>query len=78
MVKIRLQQTGARNRRMYRIIAIDENKRRDGRAIENLGHYNPCVSPPALTVDHERVEYWISCGAQMTDSAKKLIESHKT
>ncbi len=73
MVKIRLAQTGAKNSRTYRIIAIEEGKRRDGRAIETLGHYNPRVNPPHLAVKRDRVAYWLSVGAQMSESTKKLL-----
>lgn len=74
MVKIRLSQTGAKNSRSYRIIAVEEGKRRDGRAIETLGHYNPRVNPPHLAVKRDRVAYWLSVGAQLTESTKKLLE----
>jgi small subunit ribosomal protein S16 len=74
MVKIRLTQFGSKNRRTYRIIAIDESDRRNGSAIEILGFYNPLVSPPQLSVNSERVQYWLSVGAQLTDSTKKLLK----
>jgi len=73
MVKIRLTQTGTTNRKTYRIIAIEEGKRRDGSAIEILGSYNPLVKPPVLTVKKDRIDYWVSVGAQMTESVKKLL-----
>ena len=76
MVKIRLSQTGATNSRSYRIVVIEEGKRRDGRAIENLGHYNPRVKPPELTVDKQRLAYWLSVGAQLTDGTKKLLSEN--
>ena len=75
MVKIRLTQTGTTNRKTYRIIAIEEGKRRDGSAIEILGHYNPLVKPAELIVDRERVAYWTGKGAQMTEIVKKLLET---
>lgn len=74
MVKIRLTQTGSKNRKTYRLIAIEEGKRRDGRAIEILGHYNPLVKPAHIVIDHDRVNYWLSVGAQLTPTAKKLTE----
>lgn len=77
MVKIRLKQTGTTNRKQYRIVAMDESKRRDGKAIEILGFYNPLVSPKVVEVDRERVKYWLSVGAQMTDGAKKILEEKK-
>jgi len=74
MVKIRLTQTGCRNRKQYRLIAIEEGKRRDGRSIEILGFYNPLVKPPQLRINRERVDYWVSQGAQLTEAAAKLVE----
>jgi len=73
MVKIRLTQTGTKNRKQYRIIAIEEGKRRDGSAIEILGFYNPLVVPPQIKIDHERVKYWVSVGAQITPSVQRLL-----
>lgn len=73
MVKIRLSQTGTKNKKTYRVIAIDERKRRDGRAIEILGFYNPQVRPPQISINKERVSYWLSVGAQVTRGVKKLL-----
>lgn len=75
MVKIRLSQTGAKNNRQYRIIAIEEGKRRDGRAIEILGFYNPRVKPAHVSLKRDRVAYWLSVGAQVTPTAKKLLNT---
>ncbi|MBI4066129.1 30S ribosomal protein S16 [Candidatus Gottesmanbacteria bacterium] len=75
MVKIRLTQTGSKNRKTYRLIAIEEGKRRDGRAIEILGFYNPLVKPPQVSVKRDRVEYWVSVGAQLTPAAEKLLKT---
>ena len=78
MVKIRLSQTGTTNRKTYRIVAIDESKRRDGRAIEVLGFYDPLVKPPKLVIKLDRVKYWTGVGAQVSKSAAKLIgDPHK-
>lgn len=74
MVKIRLSQTGAKNARRYRIIVIEEGKRRDGRAIETLGHYDPLVTPPHVDVNQERLHYWLSVGAQPTPGVAKLLK----
>jgi small subunit ribosomal protein S16 len=74
MVKIRLTQTGTTNRKQYRVIAIEEGKRRDGKSIEILGYYNPLVKPPVVEVDKKRVAYWLSVGAQMTDGVKKILD----
>lgn len=74
MVKIRLTQTGSTNKKTYRLIAIDESKRRDGRALEILGSYNPLVKPPQVNIKRDRVDYWLSVGAQLTGAAEKLIK----
>lgn len=78
MVKIRLSQTGSTNRKTYRLIAIDESKRRDGRALEILGFYNPLVKPPQVSIKRDRVEYWLKVGAQMTGTAKKIVDQSAT
>jgi small subunit ribosomal protein S16 len=74
MLKIRLTQTGTTNRKAYRVIAIEEGKRRDGKALENLGFYNPLVKPPQIVVNKERISYWVSKGAQVTPAVEKLLK----
>lgn len=76
MVKIRLSQTGTKNKKTYRVIAIDERKRRDGRAIEILGYFNPRVVPPKIVVKQDRIDYWLSVGAQLTPGVAKLLKSY--
>ncbi|MDO8451435.1 MAG: 30S ribosomal protein S16 [bacterium] len=73
MVKIRLTQTGTKNRRMYRMVAIEEGKRRNGRSIEILGYINDLVTPPHIVLKRDRIDYWLSVGAQPTERAKKLL-----
>jgi len=75
MVKIRLTQTGKKNALQYRIIAIEDSKRRDGEAIEILGYYNPLVKPAQISLKKDRINYWVSVGAIITDSVKKLMET---
>lgn len=75
MVKLRLAQTGTKNRKTYRIVAIEEGKRRDGSAIEVLGFYDPLVTPPMIKIDKNRVDYWMAHGAQMSPSLSKLIKN---
>lgn len=74
MLKIRLTQTGTTNRKTYRIIAIEEGKRRDGKAIENLGYFNPLVKPSQIVINRDRIAYWQSKGAQLTPAVKKLLK----
>lgn len=75
MVKIKLTQTGSKNRKTYRIVAMEDSKRRDGRNIEILGAYNPLVNPAQLTIKEDRLQYWISVGAQLTDGVKNILKT---
>ena len=73
-VKIRLARHGAKKRPYYRIIVADARSRRDGRFIEEVGRYNPCVDPSYIKFDKERLQYWLGCGAQPTDTVARLIK----
>lgn len=73
MVKIRLRRIGRKKLPIYQIVAADARARRDGRFLEVLGRYEPTRKPHQLTVDRERLMYWLSVGAQPTDTAKALI-----
>lgn len=74
MIKIRLAEYGSRNRRTFRIVAIEEGKRRNGKPVEILGFYNPLVKPAQMKIDMERVSYWKSQGAQVTTGVAKLLD----
>ena len=74
MVKIRLRRMGAKKNPYYRIVVADSHNARDGRFIEEIGTYNPLTSPSEIKVDMERAKYWISCGAQPTDTVKALLK----
>jgi small subunit ribosomal protein S16 len=74
-VKLRLKRFGRRNRACYRVNAIDSRTARDGRVIEELGSYDP-VTPDTtkqFIVNRERVEYWLSVGAQPSETVRSLL-----
>lgn len=73
MVKIRLSRAGAKKRPFYRIVAIDERKRRDGRPLEFLGTYDPIATPKAIDLDPAKVEAWVQKGAQVSDTVAALL-----
>lgn len=73
-VKIRLKRMGALKRPFYRIVVADSRMPRDGRFIETLGYYNPCVEPSEVKLDGDRVKHWLGCGAQPTDTAGGLLK----
>jgi small subunit ribosomal protein S16 len=73
-VKIRLARYGAKKRPYYRVVVADSRKARDGRAIEQVGIYNPLTSPATVKLDFEKVDKWLANGAQPTDTVARLIE----
>jgi len=72
MTTIRLTRMGRKKRPFYRIVVTDSRKRRDSGWIESIGYYNPMTEPATIKVDEERLAYWKSVGAQMSDKVKKL------
>ena len=75
MVKIRLKKTGAKNWISFRIVVCDIRKQRDGKTVEELGYYDPRRSDEKLNV--ERLEYWVSQGAQMSDTVSSIYNRAK-
>ncbi len=74
MVKIRLRRMGAKKAPYYRVVVADSRSPRDGRFIEELGVYDPMAEGNKLNLDVERVKYWISQGAQPTDTVRGLLK----
>ncbi len=74
-VKIRLRRMGAKKRPFYRLVVADSRVARDGRFIETLGYYNPCVQPSDIKIDGDRARYWLGVGAQPSDAAAGLLKS---
>ena len=73
-VKIRLARAGAKKAPFYRVVAADSRSPRDGRFIEILGRYNPRTEPSTIEIDIEKVDAWLAKGAQMSETAAKLVE----
>ena len=74
MVKIRLQRGGAKKRPFYRIVAIDERRQRDGRALEFLGTYDPNHDPAVLKIDTAAIQAWVEKGALVSDTVRSLVK----
>lgn len=70
-VKIRFTRIGKKHAPVYRIVATDSRKKRDGKYIENLGTYNP-LTREIIQWHQERITYWVGQGAQLTDVVKRL------
>ena len=76
MLRIRLTRMGAKKKPFYRVILKEKRSKRDGRYLENLGTYDPKVDPPEVKLNHERIEYWLSKGAQPTETVASLIKNN--
>ena len=78
MVKIRLSRTGAKKKPFYHIVVTDSRKKRDGRSLERLGFFNPMATGQEvpLQIDVERVDYWVSQGAQTSERVAKLLKDN--
>ena len=74
-VRLRLKRLGRKNRAFYRLAAFDSHTRRDGRAIEELGHYDPLVESEdkKYSLNRERIEYWLSVGAKPSQTVMSIL-----
>lgn len=71
---VRLTRVGRKKRPFYRIVVTDSRKRRDGGSIEVIGYYNPMVEPEVIKFDAERLNYWKSVGAKLSDRVEKITK----
>jgi small subunit ribosomal protein S16 len=78
MVKIRLRRVGARKQPSFRVVVADQRAARDGAFIEKIGVYNPRTEPETLRIDEARALYWLSVGAQPTESVARLLKTTGT
>ena len=76
MVSIRLSRGGSKKRPFYHIVAADSRRARDGKYIERLGFFNPIAQggEDILRLDNERIDYWVSQGAQPSERVQALIK----
>lgn len=77
MLKIKLQPTGKRHQRYYRIVVAQDKSKLSGNVVDILGSYNPHDEKNTITVDKNNYQSWISKGAQPTNTIKNLIKNNK-
>jgi small subunit ribosomal protein S16 len=79
MVVIRLARGGAKKRPFYHLVVADKRRSRNGRFIEEVGYFNPIATGKdvRLTINMERVAYWISKGAQPSERVQSLVKTYK-
>lgn len=73
-LRIRLTRMGSKKKPFYRLVALDSETRRDGRALEYLGFYNPMKDPAEFSIDMDRVNVWIEKGAKPTNTVRSLLK----
>ena len=73
-VKIRLKRMGKKKKPFYRVVVADVRAPRDGKFIEEVGYYNPCVEPAELKLNEEAIKGWLSNGAKPTDTVQALLK----
>jgi small subunit ribosomal protein S16 len=70
---IRLARIGARKQPYYRVVVIEKDRARNGRPVEVVGTYNPRTNPASIDLKRDRIDYWVSKGAQLSDRVGKLV-----
>jgi small subunit ribosomal protein S16 len=73
-VVLRMQRFGKKKTPFYRIVAIDSRKRRDGASLEVIGNFNPALKKGGMTVKEDRVVYWLSQGAQVSNTVRTMLK----
>ena len=73
MLAIRLRRTGSKKRPFFRVVVTDSRTARDSSFVEVLGFYNPRTKPETLSVNRERLQHWLSSGAQPSDTVRTLV-----
>jgi len=74
VLMIRLSRVGARKQPLYRIVVIEKERARNGLPVEVVGTYNPRTNPGTIDLKRDRVDYWVSKGAQMSERVGKIVK----
>ncbi len=73
-VKLKLTRLGSKKHPFYRVVAANDETRRDGRPLEFLGYYDPMVNPAQVRLDAEKIRTWLGRGAEPTDTVRSLLK----
>jgi len=74
---IRLARIGKTKKPFYRVVVIDKRRPRNGRFVEVVGTYDPLKKPAEVKLKAERIQYWIGCGAQPSDTVRSFLRNQK-
>lgn len=75
MLRIRLRRVGKKKQPSYRIVVADVRSPRDGRFVDQVGHYNPLTDPPTVTVNEEKTRHWLGVGAKPTETVQRIFRT---
>ena len=78
MLVVRMRKAGSKKRPFFRVVVTDSRAARDSSFVEIVGHYNPRTKPALVTIDRERIDYWVGKGAQLSDTVRTLLARHLT
>ena len=78
MLVVRMRKAGSKKRPFFRVVVTDSRAARDSSFVEIVGHYNPRTKPALVTIDRERINYWVGKGAQLSDTVRTLLARHLT
>lgn len=77
MLMIRLRRGGAKKHPMYRVVVSDSRKRPTADYLDQVGLYDPNLTPPEIRIDHDKVEQWVEKGATVSETVKSLIKKSR-
>ncbi|GIW64915.1 MAG: hypothetical protein KatS3mg092_0848 [Patescibacteria group bacterium] len=76
-VAIRLYRIGKKDQPYYRIVAVNKRYKANGKYIEEIGRYNPHKDPAEIVIDEKKLEYWLNCGAVVSEGLAKILKYKK-
>ena len=76
MLVIRLARFGAKKKPTYRVVVIEQDRARNSRSVEVVGHYNPISKPAEVHLEHDRISHWVKNGAQPSVTVARLMKKH--
>ncbi len=77
MLAIRLARIGKKKKPFYRVVVIEKRRPRNGRFVEVVGTYDPLKKPAEVTLNADRIKYWLGCGAQPSDTVRSFLRNQK-
>lgn len=74
MLRIRLRRVGAKKQPSYRVVVADQKAARDGKFVDQIGHYDPMTDPPTINIDEEKALKWLRNGAQPSEAVERILK----